>query len=158
MNATSVYDFTMRTIDGKQKPLADYKGKVLLLVNVASQCGLTPQYADLELFYRQYKEKGVEVLGFPANNFAGQEPGTDEQIYQFCTTQYDVTFPMFSKISVQGEDIHPLYAYLTQKTGKSVQWNFQKFLISKDGESIEVFEPTVKVDSPQFLDSLQKWL
>jgi glutathione peroxidase len=158
MNATSVYDFTMRTIDGKEKPLADYKGKVLLLVNVASQCGLTPQYADLELFYRQYKDKGVEVLGFPANNFGAQEPGTDEQIQNFCATQYDVTFQMFSKISVQGEDMHPLYAYLTQTTAKPVQWNFQKFLVSKNGEQIQAFEPVLKVDSPQFLDFLQKWL
>ncbi|MCS6905417.1 MAG: glutathione peroxidase [Bacteroidia bacterium] len=154
----NIYDFTMLTIDGKPQALSEYKGKVLLLVNVASKCGLTPQYADLELFYEQYKDKGVEVLGFPANNFANQEPGSNEEIYAFCTSQYGVTFPMFAKISVKGEDIHPLYAYLTEATKTPVQWNFQKYLVNRAGDQIKVFEPTTKVSDPDFLSAVEAWV
>jgi glutathione peroxidase len=135
--AQSVYDFTMKDIDGKDVQLSQYKGKVLLIVNVASKCGLTPQYESLEQFYEQYKDKGVVVLGFPANNFGGQEPGTEAEIKQFCSTKFNVSFPMFSKISVKGSDMHPLYQYLTQTTGDEVGWNFHKFLVGKDGKVIK---------------------
>jgi glutathione peroxidase len=129
------YDFTMKTIDGKEKPLADYRGKVLLVVNVASKCGHTPQYKGLEALYEKYGKKGFMILGFPANNFLWQEPGTDSEIQQFCTLKYNVTFDMFSKISVKGDDQHPLYQYLTKESpfpGK-VKWNFQKYLIDREG-------------------------
>ncbi|HUI63928.1 MAG TPA: glutathione peroxidase [Bacteroidota bacterium] len=135
-NAPSgVLDFTMKNIDGKQVPLSQYKGKVLLIVNVASECGFTPQYKDLEALYRKYKEKGFMILGFPANNFGSQEPGSDSDIKTFCTTTYGVTFDMFSKISVKGEDQHPLYKLITSdaKYGGDVRWNFQKYLVDRNG-------------------------
>jgi glutathione peroxidase len=135
-----------------------FKGQVLLLVNVASKCGLTPQYADLELFYRDQQAKGVTVLGFPANNFGAQEPGTNQEIKAFCTTQYEVSFPMFGKISVKGADIHPLYQYLTQTTGQPVAWNFQKFLVDKHGNVVRSFEPTVTVNSPELQQAVQALL
>ena len=113
--ANSVHDFSLDSIDGEATSLADYKGKVLLMVNVASRCGFTPQYKGLEALYRQYKDKGLVVMGFPANNFGAQEPGTDTEIKAFCSRNFDVTFPMFSKISVKGTDTHPLYEYLTDK-------------------------------------------
>jgi glutathione peroxidase len=144
-SAQSVYDFKMKDIDGKEVDLSMYQGKVLLIVNVASQCGLTPQYQSLEQFYEQYKDKGVVVLGFPANNFGGQEPGTEAEIKQFCSAKFNVTFPMFSKISVKGSDIHPLYKYLTETTGEEVQWNFQKFLVGKDGKVIKSISPRTVV-------------
>lgn len=135
----SVYDFSMKTIDGKTVPLSAYKGKVLLIVNVASRCGFTPQYKDLEALYRKYETRGFTILGFPANNFGGQEPGTDSEIKEFCTANYGVTFPLFSKISVRGEDQDPLYRYLTSDeanpaTGGDVKWNFQKYLVGRDGK------------------------
>ena len=131
----SVYDFTMKTIDGKEQPLSAYKGKTLLVVNVASKCGFTPQYKGLEALYEKYKDRGLVILGFPANNFGWQEPGTDSEIQTFCSTTYNVTFPMFSKISVKGKDIHPLYQYLTQSSQPAgdISWNFNKFLIGPDG-------------------------
>jgi len=142
---SSVHDFTVKTIKGDSKKLADYKGKVLLIVNVASECGYTPQYDGLEKLYEQYKDKGFAVLGFPANDFGAQEPGTDAQIEQFCTTKFGVKFPMFSKVSVKGEKIDPLFDYLQSKDsnpelGGPIKWNFNKFLIGKDGSVIGRFE------------------
>ena len=130
----SFYDFTVRTIDGKEFPLSSLKGKKVLVVNVASKCGLTPQYAKLQELYEKYKDKNFVIIGFPANNFMGQEPGSNEEIAKFCSLNYDVTFPMMSKISVKGKDMAPLYQWLTEKklNGKEdapVQWNFQKFMI-----------------------------
>lgn len=162
-NMKSVHDFEMVTIDGQKVSLSQYKGKVLVIVNVASKCGLTPQYADLQEFYEKYKGKGVEVLGFPANNFGAQEPGTNSEIKEFCTKNYGVTFPMFAKISVKGDDIHPLYQYLTQKSQNGVldapvKWNFQKFIINKEGKVVESIEPTTPVTDPRFKEILSKLL
>lgn len=136
--ADTVLRHNMTSIDGEQVDLANYKGKVVLIVNVASKCGFTPQYEDLEALYQRYKDQGFAVLGFPANNFMGQEPGTNEEILTFCRTNYGVTFPMFAKISVRGDDMAPLYrdltsaAYSGQYAGK-IQWNFTKFLLGRDG-------------------------
>ncbi len=140
----TLYDFTMKDINGKETPLSDFKGKVVLVVNVASRCGFTPQYEGLEALYQKYKEKGFVVLGFPANNFLWQEPGTDAEIKTFCSTKYNVTFLMFSKISVKGKEQHPLYKWLTSKEtnpkfGGSISWNFNKFLIGRDGSVIGRF-------------------
>lgn len=138
MAATSVHDFKVKDIDGKEVALSDYKGKVLLIVNTASRCGFTPQYQELETLYQQYREQGLEVLGFPANNFMGQEPGSNEEIKQFCSMKFRVTFPMFSKISVKGKDIEPLYQYLTKESGHDgdISWNFNKFLVDKEGKVV----------------------
>ncbi len=144
----SIYDFTLDDIDGKPVSLAEYKGKTMVLVNVASKCGLTPQYAELEEFYRQNKDSAV-VLGFPANNFAGQEPGTNEEIKAFCSLNYDVSFPMFSKISVKGDDRHPLYDFLVKTTGVDVSWNFQKYIVSPDGTKITALAPTTSIASEE---------
>ncbi len=137
----TVHSFTMKTIDGEEKSLGDYQGKVLLIVNTASKCGFTPQYKGLEELYQKYKPQGVEVLGFPANNFMGQEPGTDAEIKSFCSIKYKTTFPMFSKISVKGKDQHPLFNFLTSSPDMSgdVSWNFNKFLVGKDGKLIARF-------------------
>ncbi len=151
----TVYDFTMKSIEGKDVPLSDYKGKVLIFLNVASKCGLTPQYEEIEAFYKKYKEKGVEVLGFPANNFMGQEPGSDEQIQSFCSKNYGVTFPMFSKISVKGEDIHPLYQYLTSVDKESVKWNFQKYLVGKDGKVVTTFSPKTHINEAEVIKAIE---
>jgi glutathione peroxidase len=145
VSGASVYDFTMMSIDGKPVPLADYEGKLLIVVNVASQCGLTPQYTGLEALYEKYKDRGLVIAGFPANNFGAQEPGTEAEIKTFCSTKYDVTFPMFSKISVKGEDQAALYRFLTD-TGGEIQWNFTKFLVGRDGKVIQRFEPRVTPD------------
>jgi len=153
--ASSVYDFTVKNIAGKEVNLADYHGKTLILVNVASQCGLTPQYADLQAFYESYKDQGVEILCFPANNFGAQEPGTDAEIQTFCTTNYGVTFPMFSKISVKGEDQHPLYQYLTQQAQTDVTWNFQKFIVDKSGQVVRSVPPETSVDEPEFRQAIE---
>ncbi len=152
--ANSVYEFTLNDIDGKPVKLDQYKGKVLVIVNVASKCGLTPQYEGIEAFYRAHKDKGVVVLGFPANNFMGQEPGSEADIKTFCKAKYDVSFPMFSKISVKGEDQHPLYQYLTTVTGEQVKWNFQKFIIGKDGKVVKSISPRTTVDSEEFKTAL----
>jgi glutathione peroxidase len=135
-----------KTIKGKETSLEDFEGKVVLVVNVASECGFTPQYADLERLYRLYKDKGLVIIGFPANNFGGQEPGTDEQIYNFCRTKFDVTFPMMSKISVKGDDIHPLFAYLTEGTPLKgdIKWNFEKFLLDKNGNLVARYPSATK--------------
>lgn len=131
----SVYDFSVKTIDGKEVSLSQYKGKALLIVNTASQCGYTPQYKGLEALYQQYKDKGFEILAFPSNDFGGQEPGSNTEIKQFCELKYKTTFPLFAKIVVKGEGKHPLYKYLTElpKNGGEVEWNFNKFLVSADG-------------------------
>ena len=141
MENKSVYSFTMKTIQGETKPLADYKGKGLLIVNTASKCGFTPQYKSLEALYERYKDKGFEILAFPANNFMGQEPGTDDQIQQFCSLKFHTTFPLFSKISVKGRDMDPLYKYLTTESGFNgdISWNFNKFLIDSDGKVVARF-------------------
>lgn len=142
-------DFKVKNIDGEKIHLAaTYHGQVVMIVNVASKCGLTPQYKGLEELYRQYKDEGFVILGFPANNFGAQEPGTNEEIKEFCTSKYDVTFPMFAKVSVKGEDICPLFKYLTAKDaghdhGGEIKWNFNKFLIGRDGKVIGRFEPRV---------------
>ena len=144
LGAATAYDFTMTSIDGKATALSAFKGKVTLIVNVASQCGYTPQYTALEAVYEKYKDKGFVIAGFPANNFGSQEPGTNEEIKQFCSRTYSVKFPMFSKISVQGADKAPLYQFLTSAAGGEVQWNFTKFLVDKNGKVIQRFEPDVE--------------
>ncbi len=155
--ASSVYDFTVNTIKQEPVPLAEYKGKVLLIVNVASKCGFTPQYEGLEALYEKYKDKGLVVMGFPANNFMSQEPGTNEEIGAFCKSKYGVTFPMFSKISVKGDDKAPLYKFLTASGGE-IPWNFTKFLIGKDGKPIQRFDPKVKPDSAELTSAIDKAL
>jgi glutathione peroxidase len=155
--ASGIYDFTPNSIDGKPSPLSAYKGKVVLVVNVASKCGYTPQYTGLEALYNKYKDQGVVVVGFPANNFGAQEPGTNEEIKTFCSRTYNVTFPMYSKISVKGSDQDPLYAYLTQAAGE-VKWNFTKFLVGKDGKVIAKFDSAVKPDSAELTSAIDKAL
>lgn len=150
----SIYDFTMTTLEGEEKSLADYKGKVVLIVNVASKCGLTPQYADLEALYDKYKDQGLVILGFPANNFMNQEPGSNEQIAEFCQRNYGVSFPMFSKISVKGSDKHPLFQYLTAATNDEVDWNFHKFLVDKEGKVVKSISARTKVDEPAILKEI----
>ena len=160
--ASGVYSFTLNSIDGKPTPLADYKGKVVLLVNVASQCGYTPQYSALESIYEKYKDQGFVILGFPANNFGAQEPGTNEEIKTFCTRKYSVTFPMYAKISVKGADQAPLYAYLTKETGPGIsgeiKWNFTKFLVDRNGNVVQRFEPAVTPDSKDVTGAIEKQL
>ncbi len=159
----TVYDFKVKDIDGKEVSLGQYKGKVLLIVNVASLCGNTPQYADLEAMYQKYKDKGLVVMGFPENDFMGQEPGSNQEIKKFCTSKYDVKFPMFSKIDVKGKNIAPLYSYLTQKSENGVidakvTWNFQKFLVGRDGKVITSFEPGKKVTESDVVAAVEKAL
>lgn len=147
--SASVLDFTMNGIDGTEQDLSQFKGKVVLIVNVASDCGLTPQYEGLQKLYDAKKERGFVVLGFPANNFGGQEPGTNSQIKEFCTGRYGVTFPIFEKISVMGEDRHPLYARLASQPppiGGDPKWNFTKFLVDRSGKVVGRFEPRTKPD------------
>ena len=162
-SASSVYDFSMKTIDGKPAPLADFKGKVVLLVNVASQCGYTPQYAGLEKLYKTYKGKGLVIVGVPANNFGGQEPGSDAEIKEFCTRKYSVTFPIMSKVSVKGSDKTPLYGWLTDsaanpKTSGDVKWNFTKFLVDRNGHVLTRFESSVEPDSAEMTSAVEKAL
>lgn len=176
----SLYDIPLKQIDGTASSLADYQGKVLFVVNVASKCGLTPQYEGLETLYQSKKNEGLEVLGFPANNFKEQEPGSDEEIVSFCSTQYDVHFPLFSKISVVGADQHPLYAELTaaqpDATGEGpfrerlkgygietdnttdVLWNFEKFLIDRQGNVVARFSPDVAADDARLLAAIDAHL
>src|SRR5215472_16798307 len=156
--ASSVHDFTLPSIDGAAAPLSAYKGKVLLIVNVASQCGYTPQYAGLEKLYETYKDRGLVVVGFPANNFGAQEPGTNQEIKAFCTRTYNVTFPMYAKISVKGGDKSPLYKFLTDATGSEIQWNFTKFLVGGDGKVITRFESSVEPDSRELVGAVEKAL
>jgi glutathione peroxidase len=145
--APSIYDFTLNSIVGTPAPLAAYRGKVLLLVNVASYCGYTPQYQGLESLYEKYKDRGLVVIGFPANNFGQQEPGTNAEIKEFCERTYKVKFPMYGKISVLGTDKAPLYQYLTGAMGGEIKWNFTKFLIGRDGKIVTRFEPEVTPES-----------
>lgn len=145
----TVYDFSAKTIDGKTRKLADYRGKVLLVVNTASKCGFTPQYKGLEQIYTKYKDRGFAVLGFPSNQFGEQEPGADSEIAEFCEMNYGVTFPLFSKVDVNGEAAHPLFKHLTsEKKGllgsEAIKWNFTKFLVGKNGAVIERYAPTTK--------------
>ena len=159
--ASSLYDFSLNTIDGSPAPLAQFKGKVVLLVNVASKCGYTPQYAGLENLYEQYKDRGLVLVGVPANNFGAQEPGTNAEIKTFCTRTYNVTFPMMSKVSVKGDDKDPLYVYLTDsgsKTGGEIKWNFTKFLIGRDGQVIARFESKVTPDAPELVSAVESAL
>ena len=156
----TIYDFTMTDIDGKKVELKKYEGKVLLVVNVASQCGLTPHYKGLEAMYRKYKDRGLVVVGFPANQFNGQEPGTDAEIKKFCSEKYDVTFPMFSKIVVKGDGIHPLYSWLVQATDnkEAIEWNFAKFIVGRDGKVLERFHPTTKPEDTKFVAKIEEAL
>ena len=163
MAASSVLDFTVKDIDGKDVKLESYKGKVLLITNVASKCGYTPQYDGLQAIYSKYQGQGFAVLGFPANNFLGQEPGTNEEIKTFCKTKYNVTFPMFSKISVKGADIHPLYQFLTSKEtdpqfGGDITWNFNKFLVDRSGKLIARFETKEKPESEKIVQAIENAL
>jgi len=153
--ASNVHEFTLNNIDGKPVPLAEYKGKVVLIVNVASKCGFTPQYTGLEALYEKYKDQGFVIVGVPANNFGSQEPGTNEEIKTFCSRKYNVSFPMMSKVSVKGDDITPLYKYLTTAKGGDVKWNFTKFLIGKDGQIAERFESAVKPDAPELTSAVE---
>ncbi len=176
----SLYELPLKKIDGEPTSLAPFRGKVLLIVNVASKCGLTPQYTQLEALYRDKHDRGLEVLGFPANNFMEQEPGTDAEIASFCSTSYDVHFPLFSKISVKGPDRHPLYGLLTcarpdavgegpmrerlagygikDGAGGDVLWNFEKFLVSRDGSVVERFAPDVTADDPRLISAIDREL
>lgn len=161
VNAASVYDFTMKDIDGNDVKLDAYKGKVVMIVNTASRCGYTPQYEGLQKIYDQYKDRGFVVLGFPANNFMGQEPGTEKEIKEFCTLKYNVTFPMFSKISVTGTDQHPLYGYLTNKATNpefpgDISWNFNKFLIDKNGKIVGRWGSKEKPEDAAVIEAIEK--
>jgi glutathione peroxidase len=161
--ASSVYDFTLNSIDGAPTPLSTFKGKVVLLVNVASKCGYTPQYAGLEKLYESYKDKGFVIVGVPANNFGAQEPGTNEEIKTFCSRTYNVTFPMMSKVSVKGSDKTPLYQYLTDgstnpKSAGEIKWNFTKFLVDKKGNIAARFESAVTPDSAELVKAIEQAL
>ena len=158
--AKSVHEFSVKNIDGKEIDLSEYKGKALLIVNVASKCGATPQYENLVALQKTFKKKGLLVLGFPANNYGKQEPGTNDQIKEFCSATYKVDFPMFSKVSVKGPDQAPLFKYLTtadnpDKKG-DIGWNFEKFLIGKDGKLLRRFKTGVKPDSPEVVAAIEE--
>jgi len=151
---TCVYDFSARDIDGKERSLAEWRGKTLLIVNVASKCGFTPQYRGLEALWRAHRDRGVVVLGFPCDQFGHQEPGDEAEIRDFCTTRYEVSFPMFAKIEVNGEDAHPLYQWLKHEAkgvlgSEAVKWNFTKFLVGPDGQVIRRYAPT---DTPEKIE------
>jgi glutathione peroxidase len=159
----TVFDFTLNSIEGQATPLASFKGKVVLLVNVASRCGFTPQYSGLEALYEKYKDRGFVIVGIPANNFGAQEPGTNQEIKAFCTSKYHVTFPMMAKVSVKGDDITPLYAFLTDKTanpktGGEIGWNFTKFLIGPDGRVLARFDSEVEPDAKDLTSTIEKAL
>jgi len=156
----TLHDFTLKTIDGRDQPLSAYQGKTVLVVNTASRCGFTPQYEGLEALYEKYRDRGFVVLGFPANNFMGQEPGTNEEIATFCRTKYDVTFPMFAKISVKGRDIAPLYAWLTKESGfdGAIGWNFTKFLVGPDGRVVARFDTRTDPQDPKLVAKLEETL
>jgi glutathione peroxidase len=161
--AKNVLDFSLKGISGQETALNQFRGKVLLLVNTASKCGFTPQFKALEEIYKRYKDQGLVILGFPANNFLWQEPGTDKEIAEFCMINYGVSFPMFSKISVRGKNIHPLYKFLIEKetnpgfAGK-IAWNFTKFLVDRQGNIVARFEPKTVPDDPQVIAAIEKAL
>ncbi len=177
--SNKIYEIPVKRIDGTETTLGEFQGKALLLVNVASKCGLTPQYAGIESLYKEFKDQGFEVLGFPANNFLAQEPGTNEEIQEFCQSNYNVTFPLFEKVSVKGEDKHPLYSHLTEEKGEAdiangaefeeklagfgqtrenpsdVLWNFEKFLIAKDGSIAARIAPDVTAEDERVVSALK---
>lgn len=176
--ANELYNIPLKKIDGTETNLSEYKDKVLLVVNVASKCGLTPQYEGLQKLYSNYQDKGLEILGFPANNFMGQEPGTEDEIQDFCSSNYNVEFPLFSKISVKGDDQHQLYHYLTEtkpdtdindgaleenlkgyghkrSSEAEVLWNFEKFLVGKDGEIVARFAPDVTAEDERLIEKVE---
>jgi glutathione peroxidase len=151
---TTAYDFKARTIDGTEQPLSDFRGKALLVVNVASKCGFTPQYTGLEALYRKFKDKGIEVLGFPCDQFGHQEPGNEEEIKNFCSLNYDVSFPLYAKVDVNGANAHPLYKWLKEeKSGflgtEGIKWNFTKFLVDRNGNVVKRYAPT---DTPEKIE------
>lgn len=154
----TAHDFSAKTITGQDKKLSDYEGNVLLIVNVASECGLTPQYDGLEKLHEKYAAKGLRVVGFPANEFGAQEPGSNDQIQEFCRTKYGVKFDMMGKVVVKGDGIHPLFAWLTKETGGDIKWNFGKFLVGKNGEILARFEPKVEPTSPEVVEAIEKAL
>ncbi len=156
-----ILEHTMKRLDGREEALETYRGKVVLVVNVASKCGLTPQYKGLQRLYEQYNGQGLEILGFPANDFMGQEPGTDPEISEFCEINYGVTFPLFSKITVKGEEMHPLYQELTtqpEPIGGDVLWNFQKYLLNRDGEVVAKFGPRTEPQDPELVAHVESLL
>jgi glutathione peroxidase len=153
-NNISLYDFKVTDIQGNEFPLSQLKGKKVLIVNTASKCGFTPQYEDLEKLYATYKDKNLVIIGFPANNFLKQEPGSDKEIQEFCQKNYGVTFPMMSKISVKGNDIHPLYKWLTAETNSEVSWNFQKYMIDETGKIVGYVSPKTK----PFDEKIVNWI
>jgi glutathione peroxidase len=158
VHAGSIYDIAVKDIDGKDASLGAYKGKVVLIVNVASKCGLTPQYSALEAVHEKYKDKGFAVLGFPCNQFGGQEPGNSEQIKQFCSSKYNVTFPLYEKLEVNGAGRHPLYVALAGKESPypgDIKWNFGKFLVGKDGRLLKRFEPKTTPDDPEVIKAIE---
>jgi glutathione peroxidase len=159
--AQTIYEFSARTIQGKEQSLAEYKGKVVLIVNTASKCGFTPQYAGLEALYEKYKDQGFVILGFPCNQFGAQEPGSETEIEQFCQVNYGVKFPMFGKIDVNGSNAHPLYKFLTsEKPGilgtEAIKWNFTKFLVDKNGNPVKRYAPNIKPED--IADDIEKLL
>jgi glutathione peroxidase len=161
--AMTLHDFTMQTLEGEQKKLADFSGKTVLIVNVASRCGLTPQYTGLEELHRAYRDRGFSVLGFPCNQFAGQEPGTEEEIKTFCSTKYDVTFPLFQKLDVNGATAHPLYAWLNAQDTKPegsgpIKRNFGKFLVGQDGAVIARYAPTTAPSAEALVADIERAL
>ncbi len=159
--ASSLYDIPVKDIDGKDTSLKAYQGKVLLVVNVASKCGLTPQYKALEALYEKYKDRGLVVLGFPCNQFAGQEPGSNEEIKQFCSSKYNVSFPMYDKLEVNGAHRHPLYVALAGPESPypgDIKWNFGKFLIGRDGKILKRFEPRTVPDAPEVIQAIESAL
>ena len=160
MTSTDYRDIPFKTISGEETDLRKFDGKVLLLVNTASECGFTPQYEGLEKLYHTYKDSGLVVIGFPANNFGGQEPGTNEQILKFCTSKYDVTFPMMSKVSVKGSDKHPLFKYLTEQSNVpgEIKWNFSKFLFDRKGNLVARFDSPVTPMSDTLVAAIKKLL
>lgn len=158
LHADSLTQIPLKDIDGKETSLDAYKGKVLLIVNVASKCGLTPQYKTLEALYQKYKDKGLVILGFPCNQFGAQEPGTNAQIKEFCSTKYSVTFPLFDKLEVNGANRHPLYTALAGKDSPfpgDIKWNFTKFLISRDGKILQRFEPRTAPDDAEVIAAIE---
>jgi glutathione peroxidase len=161
--ANGIYDFSVKTIEGKVKSLGDYRGKALLIVNVASQCGMTPQYRGLEELHETYGARGLAVLGFPANEFGAQEPGSNEEIKEFCSVGYGVKFDLFAKVKVKGPEIDPLFAYLTGKENNpgfsgEIRWNFNKFLVGRSGEVLARFEPKVEPASAEVKQAIEKAL